>query len=215
MLSLKDLKKIRKKALIIVAHPDDESLFMGGTIAEFKRWHWTVLCITDCDERYNRRRRQELLRACCIYNKNGSHIKPLMLGIVKKRNSLSRNEVSEGIRNFINEFGPFDIVFTHDNKGDYGHKTHRLIHDIVNKLGLSKVYNFYVRLCKETTSSPAVESLKNIQVIDLSLRSCRIKKQALNIYLKGSQKTNLLRLKGLLKHAINTKKECFARGDTP
>lgn len=204
MLSLKELKKIREKALIIVAHPDDESLFMGGTIAEFKRWYWTVLCVTDCDERYNRRRRQELLKACRIYNRNGSHIKPSMLGIVKKGGSLFKSEVSERIRNFIKEFGPFDIVFTHSDKGDYGHKTHRLIHDVVNKLELPKVYNFHVR---ETPSiSLAAESM---QIIDLSPKSRHIKKQAVNIYLKGSQKTNLSRLRRFVLHALNTKTEWF------
>jgi hypothetical protein len=214
MLSLKELKKIRKKALIIAAHPDDESLFMGGTIAEFKEWSWTVLCVTDCDGRYNGRRRQELLKACRTYNRNGSHIKPLTLGIVKKRSSLLKSEVSERIRNFIDEFGPFDIVFTHGDKGDYGHKTHRLIHDVVNKLGLPKVYNFHVTLCKETSSiSPVAKSPKNMQVIGLSSKSRRIKKQAVNIYLKGSQKTNLLRLKRLVAYALNTKAELFQRGN--
>ena len=51
---LKELKKSQMKALIIAAHPDDESLFMGGTIAEFKKWRWAVLCVTDCDGRYNK-----------------------------------------------------------------------------------------------------------------------------------------------------------------
>ncbi len=34
--SFKKLKKFHKRVLVIVAHPDDESLFMGGTKAEFK-----------------------------------------------------------------------------------------------------------------------------------------------------------------------------------
>jgi len=134
MRSLKTLKKSRKKALVIAAHPDDESLFIGGTMAEFKRWRWVVLCVTDCDERYNRRRRRELLRACRIYERGGSDVRPFMLGVVRQKGRFSRKEIKKQIGDFIGEFGPFDIVFTHDSKGDYGHKTHKLIHDVVKKL---------------------------------------------------------------------------------
>lgn len=199
---LKDLKRIRKKALIIVAHPDDETLFMGGTIAEFKRWRWGVLCVTDCDERYNKRRCQELLQVCHIYNRNGSYVKPCMLGIVKRKGRLLKDEVIKKIRDFIEEYGPFDIVFTHNKKGEYGHRTHMLIHNVVDKLSLSNVYNFMPLMAKPTNYTQAAE---------LSPKSRRIKRQALNIYLNGSQKTNLSRIKRSVGYAKNTTKECFDR----
>lgn len=204
---LKNLKRVRKKALIIVAHPDDETLFIGGTIAEFKRWRWTLLCVTDCDERYNNRRRNELLKVCNIYNNNGTYVKPCMLGIVKRKSRLLKDEVIKKIRDFIEEFGPFDIFFTHNSKGEYGHKTHRLIHNVITELKLSNVYNFMPLMAKPTNYTEAVE---------LSPKSHRIKRQALNIYLNGSQKTNLLRIKRLLERSINTKKEWFSirRADT-
>lgn len=204
---LKRLRRQGRKALIIAAHPDDESLFMGGTIAEFKRWRWTVLCVTDCDERYNSRRRQELLKACGIYAGGGSRITPFTLGIVKKKAQFSKVEVSKGIEGFIDEFGPFDIVFTHGDRGDYGHRTHKLIYDVVNGLGLPNLYIFV------TPYKEGLKSRKNIQLIDLSPKSRLIKRRAIDVYLKGSQKTNLSKLKILISYALNTKEEGFIRGN--
>jgi LmbE family N-acetylglucosaminyl deacetylase len=207
---LKDLKKFRRKALVIVAHPDDESLFMGGTIAEFKKWRWTVLCITDCDERYNKRRRRELLVVSGFYNRNGSHVKPVMLGVVKRKGRLAKDEVAKKTRDFIGKNGPFDVFFTHGSKGDYGHKTHKLVCDAIKKLRLPDVYNFCISSHRKSASmAPARKPLEYTQVIDLSPRSRRIKKQAINVYLKGSQKTNLSRLKRFVACALNTRTELF------
>jgi len=196
-MTFKDLKKTRKRALVIVAHPDDESLFMGGTMVEFSKWQWTILCVTDCDKRYNERRRRELSRACRIYNKNGSHLRPFMLGLVKQKGRFRKNEAGVKIKNFIDKFGPFDAVFTHDNKGDYGHKTHKLIHNAVKALKPRNLYNF------------SLFPSKCSQGISLRQESRHVKMMALNIYLKGSQKTNLSRLKKLVLRALNAETEWF------
>ncbi len=192
-----DLRKFSKKALVIAAHPDDESLFMGGTIAEFKRWRWTVLCVTDCDKRYSKQRRWELLRACRIYNGSGSNVTPVMLGAVKQKGRFLKRKVAQKIKDFIDEFGPFEVIFTHSDKGDYGHKTHRLIHNVVKEMELRNVYNF---------SSPFS---RRIQTIKLSPESHRTKMRAINVYLNGSQKTNLSRLKKPLSYILNIKTESF------
>ena len=210
MTSLNTLKKVRKKAIIIVAHPDDESLFMGGTIAEFKKWRWRVLCVTDCDKRYNRQRRKELRKACRIYNRNGSNIKPVMLGIIKGENRLQKRAVAQKIKIFLDDFGMPDIVFTHNKDGDYGHKTHKFVHNVVKTLKLPKIYNFYIAAYKKSASKASgIKSLRNVEVIELSARSLRIKRQAIGVYLNGSQKTNLSKMKRMVRHALNSNIESF------
>ena len=199
MRSLESLKKSSKKALVIVAHPDDESLFMGGTIAQFKRWHWRILCVTDCDWRYNRRRRQELLKACRIYKRNGSDVKPFMLGAARQKSQFSKTKIAQKLRNFIVESGPFDLIFTHNKIGDYEHRTHKLIHSIVKESKLSNVYNF------------SLTPSKSAQAVRLSPASYRAKRRALSIYMNGSQKTNLTRLKKVVSYALNTKIERFIK----
>jgi LmbE family N-acetylglucosaminyl deacetylase len=199
MRSLKDLEKSRMKALIIAAHPDDESLFMGGTIAEFKRWRWVVLCVTDCDRRYNKQRRAELIKACRIYKKNGSDVTPFMLNLQKQKGRLVKTMVMAKIWDFIGTFGPFDIIFTHNSKGDYGHKTHKTIHEAVRELKLKNVYNFSLPPSKYT------------EKVTLSSVSRRTKAETLDLYLKGSQKTNLAALKTILTYATDTASELFIR----
>ncbi|MBL7071797.1 MAG: PIG-L family deacetylase [Candidatus Omnitrophica bacterium] len=200
MHSLEKLKKLNKKAIVVISHPDDESLFMGGTIAEFKKWKWVLLCVTDCDERYNKRRRQELLMACGIYKKGGSKVRPVFLEVRKKNGKFSRPEIFKRIKGFIAESGPFDILFTHGSEGDYGHKTHKLVYSAVKMLKNQKIYNF---------SAPSPRGCP--QSIRLSPGTRRIKRQAINVYLKGSQKTNLSRLKKLVRYAIHAPIESFHR----
>ena len=187
------------KALVITAHPDDESLFMGGTIAEFKRWHWAVLCVTGCDERHNGQRRKELLKACRIYNKNRSSVRPFMLGLRKQKGRLSENIIKAKIWDFVSIFGPFDIVFTHNGKGEYGHETHKAVHSAVKGLKFRNVYNFSLFPAKHT------------QKVSLYPASRRTKMKALDVYLKGSQKTNLSMLEKIVTYAKNTTTELFNR----
>ncbi len=206
---LKRFQDARKRALIVAAHPDDESLFMGGTIAEFRKWDWTVLCVTDCDRTYNGRRVRELERVCAIYDRAGADIKAVPLGIKKKKGMFSNTEIRAKIKDFIARSGPFDIVFTHGGKGDYGHKTHKAVHDAVESLKLRGVYNF-VTPGKKESHIGRPESLKDRRYsVYLSAGARKVKRQAINVYLRGSQKTNLSRLKTLVRCSFSARVEHF------
>jgi LmbE family N-acetylglucosaminyl deacetylase len=202
--NLNDLRKKRQNALIITAHPDDESIFMGGTIAEFKKWNWRILCVTDCDEKHNMRRRKELLSVCRIYKRHNNKIEPFMLGVTKKNGRFSKAEITGKIRNFLRKTGSPDIVFTHNKMGEYGHKTHRLIHRAVLDIGFRRVYGFSYRKSGEGYC-------KGLESVRLSDQSLSIKKRAIRIYLEGSQKTNLSRLKRIVDNALNSIIEAFYR----
>jgi len=136
----------RWRAVVIVAHPDDESLFMGGTIAEMRRWRWTILCVTDCDTRYNKKRCSELEMVCRFYRKNGVAVDAEKLGIRKRKAAAKRPgiqkyrgflrpaAVSAAVGRYLKEDGPFDIVFTHNRTGEYGHASHIAVHRAVRRL---------------------------------------------------------------------------------
>jgi len=203
MQSLNELKKIHKTALIITAHPDDESLFMGGTIAEFKKWNWRILCVTDCDERYNMRRRTELLRACGIYKRHGSRIEPFMLGVTRWRHRFDKAEIAGKIKDFLHLAQRPGVVFTHNKTGEYGHNTHRLIHSAVNEMGISNVYTF--------SYGESGAQRRDMDLVRLSDRSLFAKREAISLYLKGSQKTNLSRLRYIVDSAFNADTEVFHR----
>ncbi len=203
--SLQRLRRYRKKALIIIAHPDDETLFMGGTIASFKRWNWTILCISDCDIRYNRRRREELMRVCRLYGAEGHSVRPHMLGITKENGSISVQKIEMAIRRFLNAFGPFDLFFTHNRIGEYGHKTHILVHKAVKNLHLKNV--FFFSLSSGGFPSNLLPGCS--QTVFFGADGLRLKRKALLVYSEGSQRTNLSRLKGVVEVAKKTTCESF------
>jgi len=45
MKTIKMDRKIPKSAAVIVAHPDDETLWAGGTILSHPSWNWFIVCL--------------------------------------------------------------------------------------------------------------------------------------------------------------------------
>lgn len=74
------LFKISKpRALLVVAHLDDETIFAGGVILSSRETQWTIVCCTTESDQ----RQDEFLRACQFLAKeSGNHINPILLGLV-------------------------------------------------------------------------------------------------------------------------------------
>ena len=78
-----------KNALVIVAHPDDETIWMGGTILKNKNWKWTILSLcrkNDAD------REPKFMEVCSFYGAEGiisdlddEKLKPLQVNEVIKK----------------------------------------------------------------------------------------------------------------------------------
>jgi len=115
--------KKAKRVAVIVAHPDDETLWAGGTILNHPLWDWFVVCLC---------RSSDLERATKFHNAllmlhaegimgdldDGPHQKPL--------------EESE-VEKIILELLPckhYDLIITHDLSGEY---TRHLRHEEVSK----------------------------------------------------------------------------------
>lgn len=119
---------MRKKtqALCIVAHPDDETIWMGGTILKNKEWDWTILSLCRKDDPD---RMPKFRKVCEFYRAKGiitdlddEKLNPLTMATVigKIKENLSSHE--------------FDFVFTHGENGEYGHRRHKEIHKAVKAL---------------------------------------------------------------------------------
>lgn len=121
-------KKI--KALCIVAHPDDELIWMGGTILANNGWEWTVysLCRSaDSD------RAPKFGRACKIYK-----AKAIISDLDDERlQPLKISEVINKIKGNLPE-KEFDYIFTHGQNGEYGHLRHREVHAAVEQMVKNK-----------------------------------------------------------------------------
>jgi len=115
---------------VIVAHPDDETIWMGGTLLMHQKdWQTTIisLCRRDDKDRAPRFR-----KACKIY-KAKCFISDLEDEELKDEKV---EDVAERIKQFTDDkIGKnFDFIFTHGKNGEYGHKRHIDVHNAVIKM---------------------------------------------------------------------------------
>lgn len=118
--------------LMIVSHPDDESLFGGEALITSN--DWTVVCVTNAS---NAERREEFFKAMKYVGANYT--------ILDHEDNLSNGQFHPhllfSLTQLINEF-PYKTIVTHNRKGEYGHPQHRALHRIV--LSLAKGHIFLV-----------------------------------------------------------------------
>lgn len=109
---------MKKYNLLVVAHPDDETIFFGGLLQVYRRRPWKVVCVTDGNaDGEGTKRKQDLMAACqalrarqCeMWDFPDSYDRRLDVDAVTAR--LRGEEASE--------------VFTHGILGEYGHPHHQ------------------------------------------------------------------------------------------
>ena len=115
----------KKEALCIVAHPDDETIWMGGAILKNK-FNWTIISLcrkNDLDREPKFRKAYEFYNAKgFISDLEDDIVKPIPIyTIINKINSLLPKK-------------RYDLIFTHGENGEYGHLRHIEIHKAVKKM---------------------------------------------------------------------------------
>lgn len=127
------------RALVLVAHPDDETIFCGGTMLCYPDWEWTVVCVT---MQLNTPRPQEFRHAMDMFRGYGVNITSnLILEQRDEGQDLSDEEVTTW-KTKIKELSQTPgIVFTHNTEGEYGHPHHKSLNRIVHEL-FSNVWEF-------------------------------------------------------------------------
>lgn len=115
-----------KTALMIVAHPDDETIWAGGTIMKNKNWDWTIISLCrkeDLD------RMPKFRKVCKHYGARG------IMGDLDDEflQPLEIEEVESKIKQLLPE-KKYDYLFTHGENGEYGHLRHKEVHRAVKDL---------------------------------------------------------------------------------
>ena len=128
---MSDLLKIIKSldiktAVVIMAHPDDETCWAGGLISSLPEIKWHSICCS-----YPRRleefdRKFDYLKACSSLN-----MCPHQIEKVETDPKMSLDIVNELKDLNINQY---DVIITHGKDGDYGHAHHKSIHNQVLSL---------------------------------------------------------------------------------
>ena len=119
------MKKLRLRggrALVIVAHPDDETIWMGGVILRNFDIDWTVFSLcrkNDCD------RAPKFRRACEKYGASAIISDLEDEGLMDVKSSVPG--IEKRIRDNIGN-RRFNYIFTHARDGEYGHPRHIGVH---------------------------------------------------------------------------------------
>ena len=130
----------KSEALVVVAHPDDETIWMGGMILRNKNWKWTIISLCRANDLD---RRPKFEKVCKMYNASGL-ICDLDDEILLP---ISLNEIENRIKKSLSKRN-YDLIFTHGENGEYGHirhiETHKAVNRMINnkELNADKVYFF-------------------------------------------------------------------------
>ena len=144
------------KALVIVAHPDDETIWMGGTILRNEDWEWTILSLcrkNDPDRVPKYHKVCNLFGARAIISDlDDEHLKPLQIKEVE-------NKILENLKDL-----DYDYIFTHGKNGEYGHlrhkETHLAVTSLVNSKKLQCTKLFYFNYGLSNQAVPSIPSLR-------------------------------------------------------
>ena len=117
-------KKVTKKVAVIVAHPDDETLWAGGTILSHPSWNCFIVCLCRGNDNERAPRYRNALK---ILKSEGDHRATLMTVLTKNHWMKKRLKVQ-----YWNLLPPkhFDLIITHNPTGEY---TRHIRHEEVSK----------------------------------------------------------------------------------
>ncbi len=116
-------KNNTKSVAIIVAHPDDETLWAGGTILNHPLWHCFIVCLSRASDAERAARFYQALKVLGADGIMGD------LDDGPEQKPLAEKEVEQAILGLLPS-KHFDLIISHNPSGEY---TRHLRHEEVSK----------------------------------------------------------------------------------
>ena len=124
------------KALALVAHPDDCLIFGHHFITSNPKFKWKIIYLTHTVD-HNR-------FAEMLYYWNSKGIPAATLGFIDDWYAVNKGKLgfkkSDAVAAIKKATEGYDLLLTHNFKGEYGHPHHLLINKAVEKIKIPKVY---------------------------------------------------------------------------
>jgi LmbE family N-acetylglucosaminyl deacetylase len=132
-----------------------------------------------CTDEGDQARQDEFLCACKFFaQQSGNHVEPVFLGLVTQDDSHIEHLT---LADALKPYAPgYDIVFTHNSQGEYGHEYHRLVHHCVIESIKNQNTWLFISPGSKNVNQEELRSHKphgNV-VLDLSPENRRLKIQA-------------------------------------
>lgn len=109
---------MKKNNLLVVAHPDDETIFFGGLVQVYRRRPWKIICVTDGNADGEGAKRRKDFEAACAQMKAKECEMWDFPDRFGQRLDLDRLTARLREENAAE-------VFTHGALGEYGHPHHQ------------------------------------------------------------------------------------------
>ena len=140
---MRKLKLVQgRRALAVVAHPDDETIWLGGTILLNPKVRWTIFCLS---RKSDQDRRPKFERVCARYGAEAiiSDLDDCGRLSLKRSIPVIKRLLTLKLKN-----RRFAYCFTHGENGEYGHLRHIGIHQALKawdprrRLKCSRIFAF-------------------------------------------------------------------------